>query len=62
MKDTKKVFKTAKDSLKDKVLHKKEEMGKLMEEEYEVKGQDIEEDNTGFSLGKKHLKKAVEKA
>lgn len=48
MKDTKKVFKTAKDSLKDKVLHKKEEMGELMEEEYEVKGQDIEEDNTGF--------------
>lgn len=51
-----------KDNLKNKVLNKKEEMGELIEEEYEVAGKDIEEDTMGFSLGKKHLKEAVEKS
>ena len=47
--------------MKDKYLDRKEEMGKLLEEEYEVKGKDIQEDTTGFSMGKKSLKKTAEK-
>ncbi len=61
MKDVKKTVSNTKENLKDKYLHKKEEMGELLEEEYEVEGKNIEEDTTGFSLGKKHLKEAVEK-
>lgn len=48
--------------MKDKYVDRKEEMGKLLEEEYEKKGKDLQEDTTGFSMGKKSLKKAVEKA
>lgn len=48
--------------MKDKYIEKKEEMGKLLEEEYEKAGKNIQEDTTGFSMGKKSLKNAVEKA
>ena len=48
--------------MKDKYVDRKEEMGKLIEEEYEVEGKDIKEDTTGFSIGKKALKQATEKA
>lgn len=48
--------------MKDKYVDRKEEMGKLIEEEYEVEGKDIKEDTTGFYMGKKALKQATEKA
>lgn len=48
--------------MKDKYVDRKEEMGKLIEEEYEVEGKDIKEDTTGLSMGKKALKQATEKA
>lgn len=48
--------------MKEKYVDRKEEMGKLIEEEYEVEGKDIKEDTTGFSMGKKALKQATEKA
>ena len=47
--------------MKDKYVDRKEEMGKLLEEEYKKGGKDIQEDITGFSMGKKTLKKAVGK-
>ena len=47
--------------MKDKYVDRKEEMGKLLEEEYKKSGKDIQEDITGFSMGKKTLKKPVEK-
>lgn len=47
--------------MNDKYLNRKEEMGKLLEEEYEKKGKDMQEDITGFSMGRKSLKKTSEK-
>lgn len=46
--------------MKDKYLNRKEEMGKLLEEEYDKKGKDIQADTIGFSMGRKSLKKASE--
>lgn len=47
--------------MKEKYVDRKEEMGKLLEEEYKKGGKDIQEDITGFSMGKKTLKKAAGK-
>lgn len=47
-------------TLKDRLVEKGEELHEGLIQTYEVEGEDIISDKTGFSMGKKQLEEAVE--